>query len=168
VLDGQGSDVRSIHGVGEAHISQADLGELPAVLRLASLLNSVPNIGLPPAERPRTPGKTAFDSADVNFTVTSGMTRLNPIRFTGNAFSLLGAGTLDTQGSMDLRLNVLWGRDRFHIPLVSDLARRASSPLFLVHIWGTPSNLQRELVSLPPVSEALKAFGRSRADSVPQ
>jgi AsmA-like C-terminal region len=168
VLDGQGSDVRSIHGGGEAHISQGDLGELPAVLRLASLLNSVPNIATPVSERPRTPGKTAFDSADVSFTVTSGMTRLDRIKFTGNAFSLQGAGTLDTQGSMDLRLNVLWGRDRFHIPLVSDFARRASTPFFIVRIKGTPSNLQRELVSLPPVSEALKSFGRSRSDTQPQ
>jgi hypothetical protein len=168
VLDGQGSDVRSIHGAGEARISQGDLGELPAVLRLASLLNSVPNIAAPLSERPRTPGKTAFDSANVSFSVTSGMTRLDPIKFTGNAFSLQGVGTLDTQGSMDLRLNVLWGRDRFHIPLVSDFARRASTPFFIVRIRGTPSNLQRELVSLPPVSEALKAFGRSRPDAMPQ
>jgi hypothetical protein len=168
VLDGQGSDVRSIHGGGEAHISQGDLGELPAVLRLASLLNSVPNIGIPPSERSGTPGKTAFDSADVNFSVTSGMTRLDRIKFTGNAFSLQGVGTLDTQGYMDLRLNVLWGRDRFHIPLVSDFARRASTPFFIVRITGTPSNLQREPIALPPVNEALKAFGRSRADTQAQ
>ena len=168
VLDGQGSDVHSIRGEGEARISQADLGELPAVLRFASLLNSVPNLGLPPSERPRTPGRTAFDSAEVKFSVTSGITRLDPIKFTGNAFSLQGAGTLDTQGNMDLRLGVLWGRDRFHIPLVSDLARRASTPLFIVRVKGTPSNLQREFVSLPPLTEALKAIGRGRPDGQSQ
>ena len=168
VLDGQGSDVHSIHGAGEAHISQGDLGELPPVLRFASLLNSVPNLGLPTNERPRTPGKTAFDTADVSFKVSSGMTRLDHIKFTGNAFSLQGTGTLDTQGSMDLRLNVLWGRDRFHIPLFSDVARRASTPFFMVRIKGTPSNLQRELVPFSPVTDAVKAIGRSRSDGLSQ
>ena len=168
VLDGQGSDVHSIHGAGEAHISQGDLGELPPVLRFASLLNSVPNLGLPTNERPRTPGKTAFDTADVSFKVSSGMTRLDHIKFTGNAFSLQGTGTLDTQGSMDLRLNVLWGRDRFHIPLFSDVARRASTPFFMVRVKGTPSNLQRELVPFSPVTDAVKAIGRSRNDGLSQ
>jgi hypothetical protein len=68
---------------------------------------------------------------------------------------------------MDLRLNVLWGRDRFHIPLVSDFARRASSPFFIAHIRGTPSTLQRDIDILPPVSDAIKALNRTRPEAQP-
>jgi hypothetical protein len=165
LIDGLGSDVRSIQGRGEAHISQGDLGELPPVLRLASSINSMPNMIVASNDRPRTPGKTAFDSADVNFSVANGRTTFDPIRFTGNAFSLLGRGTLDPQGYLDLRLNFLWGRDRFHIPLVSELTRRASTPFLIAHVKGTPSNLQFDSVLLPPVGDALRAIKGNRTDS---
>ncbi len=164
-IDGLGSDVRSIHGRGEAHIRQGDLGQLPAVLRLASFVNSVPSMAVASDDKPRTTGKTAFDSADVDFTISYGMTTFDPIRFTGNAFSLLGRGTLDQQGFLDLRLNLLWGRDRFHIPLVSEFARRASTPFFIASVKGTPSNLQFDSVLLPPVGDALRALNRSRTAS---
>ena len=56
-IDGLGSDVRSIHGRGEAHISQGDLGELPPVLRLASVVNSVPNLSVASEDRNRSRGQ---------------------------------------------------------------------------------------------------------------
>ena len=37
--NGMGSDLRTLQGQGEAHIRQGDLGTLPIVLRIASLLN---------------------------------------------------------------------------------------------------------------------------------
>ena len=96
---------------------EGDLGELGPVLRFATALNRVPNNLFSPSERPRTPGKTAFDSADIAFTIAHGHTTFDPIKFTGNAFSLQGRGTMNPQGNLDLRLSVLWGRDRLHIPL---------------------------------------------------
>ena len=167
-IDGLGSDVRSIHGRGEAHISQGDLGELPLLLRLASVFNPVPNLSVAADDKNRTPAKTAFDSAQVNFTIADGMTTFDLIKFTGNAFSLIGTGTLDPQGYMDLRLNPLWGRDRFHIPVVSELARQASSRFFMAHVRGTPSNFKAVLEPLPPVGDALRALNRTRADSKPE
>jgi hypothetical protein len=167
-FDGLGSDVHSLHGRGDAHIREGDLVELPAVLRLASVINAVPNISVASEEKNRAPGKTAFDSADIIFTISNGMTTFDPIKFTGNAFSLMGRGTLDPQGYMDLRLNLLWGRDRFHIPLVSDFARRASSQFFIAHVRGTPSNFKTVVEPLPPVGDALRAINRSRSDSQPE
>ena len=163
-IDGSGSDVRSISGRGEAHISQGDLGELPAVLRLASVINSVPTMSIVSEDRSRAARKTVFDSANVIFTVSNGHTTFDSIKFTGNAFSLMGRGTLDPQANMDLRLNLLWGRDRFHVPLVSDFARRASSPFFIARVTGTPSNFKLMLEPLPPVGEALRALNRTRTD----
>src|SRR4029077_14959006 len=88
-IDGQGNDVRNLHGRGEAHITQGDLGELPSVLRLGQWITGFANELIATPDRPRTPGKTAFDSADVAFTIEHGATTFDPIKFTGNAFSLL-------------------------------------------------------------------------------
>src|SRR5262249_6133914 len=151
-------------GGGEAHIIQGDLGELPPILRIAKDVNALPNMILTPAERPRSPGKTAFDSADVSFTISHGLTTFDPIKFTGNAFSLLGQGTLNPQGNLDLRLNVLWGRDRFHFPVVSDLTREASNRFLIVRVQGTPASPEISPVALPLFNEMFRALGRSRAE----
>jgi hypothetical protein len=167
-LNGKGSDVRNLYGGGEAHISRGDLGELPAVLRIAKVLNALPNFNATPAERPRTPGKTAFDSADVVFTVSHGLTSFDPIKFTGNAFSLLGDGIMNPQGILDLRLNVLWGRDRFHFPILSDLTREVGNRFFIVRVQGTPSSLQIAPEALPLFSEFFKSLGRVSTEVQPQ
>ncbi len=114
---------RTLQGLGEAHITDGDLGELPAFFRLFALVNRTLSF----SDVPRVRIKTAFDSVDLAFTISHGLWSLDPIKFTGNAFSLQGRGTLDPQTYLDLRLGVLLGRDRFHIPIVSDLSREASA-----------------------------------------
>ena len=158
-LSGLGNDVRSLHGPGEAHITQGDLGELPPLLRVAKFLPAV--LTMPLSNRPRTTGKTAFDSADVIFTIAHGLTTFDPIKFTGNAFSLQGQGTMNPHGNLDLQLNVLWGRDdRFHVPFFSDLTREASTPILIVSVQGTPSYPQYEIKPLPFFNDILRALGR--------
>src|SRR5262249_48190118 len=66
-----------------------------------------------------------------------GLWRLDPVKFTGNAFSLQGQGTLDTQSNVDLQLEPLLGRDRFHLPIVSEVTLAASAPLLRVRVTGT-------------------------------
>jgi hypothetical protein len=143
--NGLGNDIRTLEGHGEAHLTQGDVGELPVVLRFAKFLN-LPNAL---SDAPRARVKTAFDSADVEFTISHGQSTLDPIKFTGNAFSLQGRGSLDPQGSLDLRLKVLLGRDRFHIPILSDMTREASAQFFIVHVKGTPSYPEFNLEALP-------------------
>jgi hypothetical protein len=139
-----------LQGNGEAHVSQGDLGELPFFLRLIKQIN------LSPAT------KTAFDSADVNFTIQSGEAYLDPIKFTGDAFSLMGRGTLDVQGSLDLRLRVLYGRDKLHLKLVSDAMREASGQLVVVRVLGTPSYPKPSLEPLPGLTEFGKNMVKNR------
>jgi hypothetical protein len=142
---GLGSDLRTLEGQGEAHITQGDLGELPLVLRFARFLN-VPNAL---SDAPRTRIKTMFDSADVSFTIAHGLWTLEPIKFTGNAFSLQGRGSLDPQTNLDLRLRVLLGRDRWHVPFFSDMTREASAQFLIVHVKGTPAYPDFKLEALP-------------------
>jgi hypothetical protein len=161
-LSGWGNDVRRLSGAGDAHITEGDLGELPPLIRVAKDLPAV--LTMPITNRPRTGRKTAFDSADVIFRIAQGSTTFDPIKFTGNAFSLLGEGTMNPHGALDLQLNVLLGRDRFHIKFFSDLAREASTPILIVTVHGTPSYPQYEIKPLPFFNDILKAVGRSRSE----
>ena len=58
-------------------------------------------------------------------------------------------GRRDPLGNFDLWLNVLYGRDRFHLPVVSDLMREASSQILVVRMLGTMSNPKFSLEPLP-------------------
>jgi hypothetical protein len=140
---GLGSDVRNLDGQGEAHVSAADLGKLPFVLQIASI---IPRAFL---DVPRVKLKTAFDEADVAFSISHGLWTLDPIKFTGNAFSLQGRGTLDPQANLDLRLKAVLGRDRWHVPLLSDVTREASGQFLIMHVKGTPSHPDPRLEALP-------------------
>jgi hypothetical protein len=160
-LNGWGNEVRNLQGRGEAHITEGDLGELPAFFRLArGITTFLPSLAL--AERPRSAGKTAFDSADVYFTTNQGLTTFDPIKFTGNAFSLQGDGKMSPQGNLDLQLNVLWGRDQLHVPFLSDLTREASTPILIVKVDGTPSYPQFDIKPLPLFDKLIQALKRAR------
>ncbi len=147
---GQGTDLHTLQGSGEAHVSNGYLGELPGFLRLVKILN------LSPAT------KTAFDSADVAFMIQNGETHLVPIKFTGNAFSLMGGGTLDLQGALDLRLRVLYGRDKLHLFMVSDALREASGQILVIRVQGTPAFPKFFLEVLPKASEIAKSFAERK------
>ena len=144
VCNGLGSDLRTLQGSGEAHITDGDLGELPAYFRPVALVNRTIN-----PDVPRVQIKTAFDSVDLAFTISHGLWNLDPIKFTGNAISLQGRGTLDPQSNVDLRLEPLLGRDRFHLPIVSDLSLAASAPLLRVRVTGTLSHPDFSVEPLP-------------------
>ena len=68
-------------GDRRVYVTKGDLGTLPIYLRLVNILR------LPSAT------KSAFDSADVAISIRNGESYLDPIQFTGNAFSLHGRGT---------------------------------------------------------------------------
>jgi hypothetical protein len=148
-LNGSGGDLRTIQGDGEAHVVDGDLGQLPVFLRMVNVLQLAPAT------------KTAFDSADVVWTIRNGRTDFHPVRLTGRPFSLMGPGTMDVQGDLDLRLRVLFGRDeRLHIGFLSDLVREASGKLWVVRVRGTPAFPQPKLEPLPE----LKLLGQGRED----
>ncbi len=162
-VNGLGSDVRTLSGRGEGHITHGDLGELPPVLKFAKALNGFLYFDQTPSSASRASGKTAdFDSADVTYTISHGTTVFELIKFTGNAFSLKGRGTMDPQSNLDLKLDVLWGRDRFHVPLLSDVARQASTSFFVVRVQGTPSAPQFDPDPLPFLNDYLRNRQKNR------
>ncbi len=152
-VSGIGGEARRLQGSGEAHITHGDLGELPTAVRLLKVLR------LSPAT------KTAFDSADLAVTIRDGKSYLDPVRLTGDAFSLHGRGTMDVQGDLNLRLQVLYGRDRMYVRGLSDLVREASGQFLVVAVRGTPSFPSFTLEPLPEAVDAVKSLGqRQNAD----
>ena len=145
--NGMGSDIHTLQGQGEAHITDGDLGELPVYFRPIALVTRTLSL----SDVPRVKAKTAFDSIDLAFTISHGLWSLDPIKFTGNAFSLQGHGTLDPQSNLDLKLAVLLGRDRFPIPILSELTRGASAPIVRVRILGTLAHPDPRIEPLPPL-----------------
>ena len=146
-LSGLGSEIHSLQGGGEAHVTNGDLGKLPPAVRFIKLLSVTATT------------KTAFDKADVWFTIRNGETTFNPIEFFGYAFSLHGRGTLDVQGDLDIKLRVLYGRDTWHIFLVSDAVREVSGQFFVIHVLGPLTSPSFRPEPLPQASDFVKSFG---------
>jgi hypothetical protein len=151
-LSGLGNDLHTLQGDGEARITEGDLGKLPAIFRLLKALQLAPKT------------KTAFDTAHVSFNVRNGLTTLSPIELLGDAFSLLGAGTLDAQGDLDVKLSVVYGRDAWHIPVVSDAVREATQPFFVIRVFGTLAVPQFKPVPFPVASEFMKQHKIKRGE----
>lgn len=147
-LSGKGGDPKNLQGGGAAEITQGDLGEIPEFLRFVKAIN------LSPAT------KTAFDSAQVDFAVTNGTTRFDAIKFQGDAFSLDGDGSMSTRGDLNIHLNVVYGRDRMRIPVLSDALKEATGQFIQVRVSGKPSYPEFRLDVLPSTFDALRNFGQ--------
>ena len=52
---------------------------------------------------------------------------------------------------MDLRLVPLYGRDDWHVPLLSDMVREASGQLFDIHVFGPIGSPSIRTEPLPDV-----------------
>ena len=155
-LSGMGHDLHTLQGSGEAHVTKGDLGKLPAWARLIKPLNLAPTT------------RTAFDQADVWFTIRNGTTTFNPIEFFGDAFSLHGRGTLDVQSELDVKLRVLYSRDAMHIPGVSDLTRELGGQLLVIRVAGPAAAPGFKLEFLPAAGEFAKSLGDRRAPKPPR
>ncbi|MFO0957355.1 MAG: AsmA-like C-terminal region-containing protein [Isosphaeraceae bacterium] len=161
-LQGIGDDRKTLQGRGEAHLIKADLGELPAPLRPFRYLQ------LSAPWRMPAPSRTAFDSGDVAFHVQDGRAIVDTMQLIGDAFSLDGRGTVDlTDSDMDLRLRVLYGRDRLRLGRFSDLMREASGGIFDVRVTGTPASPRITPEALPVAGDLFRrtfAPGRLREE----
>ena len=155
-LYGMGNDLRTLNGNGEVHVVQGNLGELPAVFSLLKLLKT---------SKVSQANKAAFDEADVALKIQNGETQLNSIKLTGNVISFQGRGSMDVQGHLALELNPLAGRDRFHVPILSDALREASGQLFVVSVSGTLAAPAFKPSVVPRVTDGVRSLSRGKGRS---
>jgi hypothetical protein len=150
-ISGIGYDPHTIAGDGMVRIDAGDLGTLPVALRFFNVLKLAKDT------------KTAFDSADVAFTIAGGDATLDPVRFIGNAFSLYGKGKLDVRGDLDVRLRFVAGRDTWHVPYLSDLTRELSGQFLNVRVLGPVAAPTFKPEALSGPGELFKARGEGKA-----
>jgi hypothetical protein len=149
-LNGMGNSLGTLSGEGGAKMTDGDLGQLPFLLRWVK----VPNFSRPT--------KTAFNAAELGLKIQNGIVLFDTIKFTGDAFSLQGSGTLDLAGDqeLDLHLSPLYGRDDLHVPLLSDVMREVTGRFFDIHVSGpapAPTVRPEPLPSvLPPLGDAFR------------
>lgn len=157
-VEGDGNDVRSCVGEAGAQITQADLGELPMPLRWVK----VPNLS------PPTP--TAFDAAEMHGAIAGGRMTLDLLRFTGDAISLEGSGTVKLQNDRELDLHLVprYGRNERRVPLVSDWVadplRDFSGRVLDLHVTGPLSSPKITPEPLPDVLSRAAEVARRRGE----
>jgi hypothetical protein len=155
-LSGEGNSLRTVTGNGWARINDGDIGQLPVPLRWVK----VPNF--------RPPTRTAFDAAEVGVLIQNGEAILDPIKLTGDAFSLNGSGTAKLQGEreLDLRFSPAYGRDERNVPILSTAMREASGRMFDLRVTGPLANPTIRPEPLPDVltraSQAMRRLAPER------
>jgi hypothetical protein len=155
-LSGQGGDPHTYQGRGRAQITRGDLGKLPAWALILKVLNLAGT------------AKTAFDRAEVVFTVRNGQTSLDPVEFFGDAFSLHGRGTMDVQGELNVPLRVLYSRDTWHIPGFSDMIREMEGQILVLRVSGTVAAPDYKPELFPAAGEFARSLGDRRATRMPR
>ena len=143
-VNGQGYDLHSLSGTGSAKVTDGDLGTLPFVLRFLNALKLAQNT------------RTAFDSAEIKAEIKNGDTTLKPVHLIGNTISLEGKGTLDVRGNLNLGLELVPGRDTYHIPILSDVTRELGGLFGQIRIEGPIAAPNFRLEALPPVGNTVR------------
>ena len=143
-VNGQGYDLHSLSGAGEARVVDGDLGTLPVVLRFLNALKLAENT------------RTAFDSAEVKAVIKGGETTLKPVHLIGNTVSLEGGGKLDVRGNLNLTFELVPGRDTHHIPILSDVTRELGGLFGAIRVVGPLASPSFRLEPLPSVGNTVR------------
>lgn len=145
-LGGNANEPHTYNGQGNIHLRNAKIHQLPVVLSLLKIL-SIKEVN-----------RTAFDSSNVDFSVKGNQLKLNRIELIGDAISLIGNGYLELLRHADINFYSVVGRNRFYIPLISELYRAGSQRIMWINIGGPLNNLQTTRKVLPGLDDSLRAL----------
>lgn len=143
-LGGSSLGRHTLNGKGIVRIKNAKLYEVPVFLQLLKILQV------------RTPDKTAFDEGKIDFRILGEDIDLNRIELNGDAITLIGNGRADLNQNLDLDFYTVPGRNRFYLPLVSDLLHAGSQQLLWISIDGTMSQPVTKHETLRALNEAVQ------------
>lgn len=134
----------SIQGEGSIQLHDAHLFELPVFLAMLRQIS-----------RPDLDSR-AFDSSLAQFTIRDSQVQFERMEFIGDALSLIGNGSLNFNGNIDLNFFTVMGRNRFKIPLISEIAQASSQQILWIGVEGTLANPQTYRKILPAINEGLR------------
>ena len=143
-LRGNASGVHSLRGDGYIQLRNARIYEVPVILALLNVL------------RIKEPDRTAFDEAQMEFTVNGENFDFQKIELNGDAISLIGQGSVNMDSEVNLDFYTMMGRNRWFIPVVTKLYQAGSKQVWWVKVDGTLDNPQTQHEILPGLNDSLK------------
>jgi hypothetical protein len=144
VLSGAGGGLHSMTGGGEFRLTDADIYELPFMVRLLSILSI------------RLPDKTGFTTSNVEFAVTGEHVDLAKIDFSGDAISLVGKGEMNLNGDVQATLAAIVGRSDWQWPVLKNMLGQASEQFMQIHVEGNLADPQIRREAFPAFNQALE------------
>jgi hypothetical protein len=143
-LQGAGSGLYTMAGKGQIWLRDADIYELPFMVRLLSILSI------------RLPDKRGFTSSEADFQIAGEHIYLNRIEFSGDAISLLGKGEVNLDGDVQTTLSAVFGRSDWQLPLFKNMMGQASQQIMQIRVDGNLANLQIHREPFPVLNQALE------------
>ncbi|MBN1909845.1 MAG: hypothetical protein JW818_08915 [Pirellulales bacterium] len=142
-LRGKGRTLNGLQAKGSIWLREANIYQLPVMIAILQVL------------RKGEPDANAFSRVDLNYMINGKHIYLSPIKFTGNAFSLTGEGTMGFDSKIDLAFYAMIGRDEIHSPFRPLLGQAAQNTM-TIKVGGTLQQPQTSKEVLPGVKEALR------------
>lgn len=146
-LAGSDRGAHTLSGQGNLQLRQADVYQLPTMIRLLSVLSVKP------------PEKTAFTESDINFHIDAGHIYFDTIEFKGHAVSLRGRGEMNLETELALNFYAVVGREQLNLPLVGGVLRGASQQIMQIRVHGKLADPLIEREALPGVKRSLEQLG---------
>ncbi len=143
-LAGNMTGAHSVTGNGVLQLDNARIFRLPVILALSNDL------------RVQEPDRTAFDQGQIDFSVHGEDIEIDRMELNGNTLSLIGNGSLNLDGEIDLDFYTVMGRNRFEIPLVSALFRAGSQQVWWIEVDGTLDEPVTTNNVLPGLNDSLR------------
>jgi len=124
-IGGTAQGMHTWHGNGQINLREADLYELPSMVRLLKLLS---------IQRPDT---TAFTNSNIDFRIEGEDLAFDRIDFSGDAISLKGKGRMNGQRQIDLKFYPLVGREERQLAIFRPVLGRTGQEFMLIEVTGT-------------------------------
>ena len=144
-LQGEGKNIASLKGEGSATVRDAQLYELPQIVKILQILSV------------QEPDENAFSSCDVDFKAFGDHVQLSRVALEGSALSLFGDGWLTISPKeqlIDLTLSARLGNSKSQIPVVSDVLGAASDQVSQIRVEGNIASPVIQQERLPGLKKA--------------
>jgi len=143
-MGGDYANLHSYKGDGTVQLRDAKIYELPKMLTLLKMLN----VG-------RT-DRTAFDSSNVNFSISGSDIDFDRIELVGDAISLIGNGRMNLDQDIALNFYSIVGRNKIRIPLLNELYHAGSQRIMWISVDGSVDNPKMSRQMLPQLNDSIR------------
>ncbi|TWT41590.1 AsmA-like C-terminal region-containing protein [Botrimarina hoheduenensis] len=154
-FQGVGSSIYGVEGRGQLNVRDANLYELPLLVRLLKVL------------RNRAPDETAFDRCEAQFTQQGKQIDFQKLNLLGDAVSFYGNGRANLDRQLDLQFHSIVGRNDLTAPALRSLLGQASQQLLQLHVAGTLDAPEIRREALPIVGNMIEQIQAGLARPTP-